>query len=249
MRPWANVIIICLLAASLMGAWPTSGKKYTPGGGGSWVLTDLGSATNTSGGTIGLTGLSIPPGALIIVGVSDNSHASSGGSLADSASDSYTSIIASANGASSNGFGQVFYFNNNATTVTSITYTKQTSGSSAVIAAMYAAGGGILDSAVTNSASGTAGGPSITSGAPSTGSELLVAWLTWPRVGGVGNPSLTQDTAHGWTSIGGLDFAFAGTAPDAVGGGGNQVTGAATVWAPTAAKLTDWAAFTVGFKP
>lgn len=210
-------------------------------------VTSLGSNTSTSGATVALSALSVPANVLIVVGTAELSTASSGGSCTDSNSDSYTSIVSAANNnVTTNGFGQVFYFSNNSATLSSITYTKQTSGSVAGLSALYATGVAVspLDSVVTAHATGSSATPSVTSGTPSVGGELFVGFISWRS----GSATFTQDTTDGWSSTGGL-AAFSATqgGSAANGAGGNQIASASTKFAPTISQSSTWAAFVVGF--
>lgn len=222
-------------------------------------VTSLGHNSAGTATTLALTSLSVPANVLIVVGTSDNTSGSSGGSCTDSAANTYTSIVSlSPDNNSTFGFGQLWNFNNNSTTLSSITYTLKSAGKKASISALYATGiisTSAIDTAVTNSAFGqntTASlVPTITSGTPSQVGDLMVAF-SFVKCGGGNSTGLTQDTGNGWTSTGGLDADL--TEQTNTVGGGNQVnTGSsAKTWSPTfsfsLSAIQNWASMVVGFK-
>lgn len=212
-----------------------------------WSVTSFGTNISTSGATVVVTGGTIPAGVLIAVGTDDGSNAASGGSCSDSSLNTYTSVAAKAcgsGGTGSHGFAQIFFFNNNAATLSSVTYTKQTTGNNAVIAVLYATGGAssnISDGAVTASAQGSGGTETVTSGTPAVANELFLGWIGW-------DSSATFTQASGWAA----PFNTTGEAgSNANGAGGNQVnsgTGTLT-FNPTLSGSPDWAIIVAGFKP
>jgi hypothetical protein len=163
--------------------------------------------------------------------------------MANSNSDSFSLIHAiSPNNSATNGCSGLFFFSNNSATSTSITYTKNTTGTTAGLSGLFATGqlltSSPLDGAVTAFGAGSSFPPSIVSGIPTTNAELFVAW-------NVANAAIgwTQDTANGWASP--LDALPGGF----IGQGGNQVsvTNAATPYAPTWTGQNVWATIIAGF--
>jgi len=210
------------------------------------ITTNIGTNSNTSGATVTLTGVTVPAGAMIFV-VTDEYISSVGGTLADTVN-TYTAGTAIANENNAGyGFGKYFYvLNCVALNNGTITYTKSTSGDTALISAFYVTGiatSSALDTAVTSTAYGS-GTISLTSGTPAVAGELFVAFATsydayknW----------FTQDTTHGWA-----------TPPTAVNStshhidGGTQVnTGTGTkIFAPSGSDVnTHYAAWILGFEP
>lgn len=100
-----------------------------------------------------------------------------------------------------------------------------------------------LDTAVTNTATGTGTNPSVTSGTPTASGECFIAVVSYRNDAG----TFTQDTTNGWAAPPNSLFGSAG--PTIGSSGGNQVnagTGTKT-FAPTISN-TSWAAAIVGFK-
>jgi lambda family phage minor tail protein L len=221
----------------------------------SWVETDLGSNSNTSGATLGLSVASIlAVGTLVVIGVGDKSVASSGGSLTDSQGNTYTSIVAGVIGSSTHGFGQVFYsiLTTALTTLDTFTYTKQTSGAVASMSAMAATGGlssSDLDSSVTVTGTVSSGASlSVTTGTPSVAGDLLVAFAIASR--GSSLSAVTPDPSHGWI-FPPLDAVQSGTAgTDISSAGAYQVNAgtSTTVWAVSTSNSGQLVSFVVGFK-
>lgn len=134
-------------------------------------VTNIGTATGSSGGSLAVTvpAGGVPAGALIVVVVSEGAS-TVGGSVADTAGNTYTAVTGVFNNAASaSGYGRMYYALN-ATALAqnnTITFTRQTSGSNAAMSAMYATGiqtASALDTAVTNTATGSSTTPSVTSG-------------------------------------------------------------------------------------
>lgn len=154
-------------------------------------------ATGTSS-TLGLTGVTAPAGALIYVVTME--AATSTGSLADTPGNTYVNIQnKSPNNLTANGVLSAWYVKNClALSSGTITYTRTTSGSAAVISAMYATGVDTtspLDTAVTVSPTGSSSIPTGTSGTPSVAGDLMVAVI------GISNSvTISQDTTHNWVA-------------------------------------------------
>ena len=202
-------------------------------------------------GTAAITGVSIPPGSLIVVGIGDGTPSiSNSGSVTDSAGNSYTSKVSE--GDTTNGYGSIFVINSpNATTVSSITYTSAGGVAPCVIAALYLTGAATsspVDAAVTAAAQSGSGTPSVTSGVPSVVNEFFVAWTTSSS-----NGTFVQDTTDGWVSTYGLSTGVrstTGTGDNTIGGGGSQQVAGLTAktFAPTGFSAP-WAAMVLGIKP
>lgn len=214
-------------------------------------VTNIGeNGITSSANTVTLSSVTVPSGALIAVGTSDSSNASSGGTLSDGGTNTYTSIVSKAlNNSSGQGFSQVWYSNNvSALSGATLTYTFASTSKTGCLSALYATGiaaSNALDTAVTASATGNSASPSVTSGTPAVAGELFLAWVGYT---GINGQSYTQDSTHNWAT----PFAnFNSTTSNTkCGGGGNQVNaGTGTiVFAPTLGSGQAWAAFVVGFK-
>ena len=210
-------------------------------------VINLGTASGTAGATITITGVTVPSGSLIYV-LSFERNSSGTQGIIDDGTNSYNiSIVGSPNGSAANGVSTSFYaFNsiqlNNAT----ITYTKDTSGVFASMAAFYASGiqttSDPLDT-VTNIAVGNSTTPNVTTFGPlnATG-ELIVGNIAWNA--GTGD-TFTQDSING---------AYA-TPPDSLIssvagiGGGNLVDSdtAPITYAPMLNNSRTWVNFIVTF--
>lgn len=170
-------------------------------------LTNVGTASNSTGATVAVTAVSgAPAGNVVIVILVENASTSNHGSISDSAGNTYPLVTATGLISSNSGNynGQVFYgvINSAIAAGGTITYTRQLSNSPVAMDVFYASGlltSGPLDSgtvraAITAGASGGGALPAITSGAPSVPNELFVAVDFWE-----GNPiNFTQ--AGGWSS-------------------------------------------------
>ena len=207
------------------------------------TTVNIGSKGNSTGATTAITGVNVPAGSLIIVGVyEDNSTAN--GSISDGVnSGSYTAVDAGLN--TGGGWSSVYYLQNSvALSAATITYTKNTSGNTAIINAFYATNivsTSSLDTSVTASNSGTSTTPSVTSGTATVAGELFVAALITKVA-----TAYTQDTAHGWA----IPFNTAQFGPGAVYGGNQVNTGTSAItFTPSVANSTDWATWILGFKP
>lgn len=216
------------------------------------AVTDLGSAQNGSGATLTLTGVTVPAGALIFVQVCEQSNTINGIAISDGTGNFYNVAVGAANGGSiANGYGVAYYcVNAVALSGATITYTKGVSGSRTAMSAFYATGvnkSSPFDSSLNASASGTSTSPSVTSGTPKQGGELIVGLLAWQSVSG---DTFTQDSTHA---------AYAappdaqGTAPAGAAVAGGFVIGpspgVAITYAPTINNSRPWSAQIIGFLP
>lgn len=204
------------------------------------VVTDNGGATNVSGTTLAKTAVTVAAGSLIVVRSAETGTTL--GTVTDSAGNTYTAITSvHPGGGVSTGTTGLFYCKNClALSSGTVTFHKTASGNCA-IAVMSATGIDTvapLDTAVTNTATGSSAAPSVTSGSPAVSGELFVAvadWATSSRTG-------TQDTGDGWA---------APPVAQTLDIGGNQVnagTGTLT-YAPTLSGTSVWGAIIVAFKP
>ena len=208
-------------------------------------VTTVGSVLGSTGTTTALTvpAGGVPSGALIVAAVQDRSTVSSGGSVADSSSNTWAAIVALDCAGTSNGFGCVYY-TYNATALSSgntITHTKVTSGEKVALSVLYATGidtSAPLDTAVTASASGTGTPFSVTSGTPSQSGELFLGVLSEKS-------SQTWTNTSPWTT----PFDFIATSGNGVGGANQVNSGTGTkTFSETITGTPNWAAFIVGFK-
>jgi hypothetical protein len=145
------------------------------------------------------------------------------------------------------GFGMVFYFQNSAAfTNGAITYTKQTSGRAATIAAFYVTGAATasaLDSAFTNTSAVNSASPTVTSAAaPASIGELIVGACTY-----------SSGAARTLTNTGSFvpPFTNVGTQVGAQVGGGHINVGGnlSYTFNPTIAAASDNITFILAFKP
>lgn len=214
-------------------------------------VTTLGTNSNTSGATVAIASLTIPSGALIFVGSGEGGTNLVGGTVADTPGNTYTQIsFKNNNNIGSKGFGQTFYAKNAiALSSGTITFTKETSGDRAVISGVYATGidtAAPLDTAVTNTATGSSTAPSVASaGTASQAGNLVIGFAS-------GNNSVsnfTVNAGNGWSAS--PDQVASGTgSTDSQSIGGNQVnagTGSNT-FAVTGPNK-EWAAFIAAFSP
>lgn len=209
------------------------------------------SNSNSSGSTLARAVSSdIAVGSLVVVGVTENTLASSGGSMTDDAGNTYTSIVSNALGNSIlNGFGQFFYsvaaFQLNAGA--RITYTKRANDAATAISVVSTVGNTSipLDSAVTAFATGSSSVPSVTSGIPTSSGELFIGVCS-----SQGMLSLTVDTGNGWATPPTF-VASSGFSSGASVGGGSQINNSTgtKIHAPTLSTSRPWANFIVGFQP
>lgn len=214
--------------------------------------TAIGTAESAAGATIAVTvpAGGVPAGALIVVFIGEQDTVI-GGSVADTAGNTYTAVGGKVN-STPNCYGRFFYAYNVSALVSanSITFTKHTSGSRAVITAWYVTGSQIasdpLDAAVSATNSGNVTSQTVTSGAPSVAGELLVACCCFA---GTDTDNLTNDAT--WSNTPPT------SARQTSGGAGNpQIYGGRVVEAGTSAHTftgvtvasRSWAASVIGFK-
>jgi len=222
------------------------------------IVTNIGTASNTSGATVTLTGVTVPAGALIFVVAVEyiGGTNTTGGSISDATNGSYTAGTALPNGDNPSyvqyrGFGRYYYFpNSGALSGATITYTKNSNNAQAAISAFYATGilaTSPLDTAVTASNSDS---PStnplftLTSGTPSVAGELMVAVVTTDATGW-----FVQDTGHGW-AVPPISVYTGGTGE--INGGTQVNTGTGTKsFSPgnNSGQARNYAAWVLGFKP
>ena len=217
-----------------------------------WVVTDHGSANNSSGATLAkAVSANVLAGSVIVVAVYDKSVAASGGSMTDDAGNTYTAVSPTNPGAStSNGICQFFYsiLGSQLNSGQNVTYTKQTSGSVCSISVLSATGGAsssILDTAVTaaNTTNTNVSSPtSLTSGTPAVSGELFIAMSGEVQ----NNTTLSTDSGNGWAVPPAINNTGA-----ACQVGGNQVNaGTGTkAWQPSSNKSGNWASIIIGLKP
>lgn len=219
-------------------------------------VTDLGSATALSGATVAIstTNFPVPANVLIVTGIVETASSGVVGTVADSAANSYANLSTKQEGGTSTATAAVFFFNQNASTLTSITYTAANSAHGSAIAGLYATGIATStpnDATATASASGSGASPqtaSVTSGVPGSSGDLFVGWSTESRT--AGSSAITFTQATGWaspltTATWGAGRAF---------GGGNQVNSgsAALTFNPQysgSGNTMAWASIVVAFKP
>lgn len=219
------------------------------------AVTNIGTKNSVStGSSLVMTGVTVPAGALIVVGTGESGSGSTytgTGSLTDSAGNTYSRVSNYFNNSTANGVGVVWYcLNALALSSQSITLTKNLSSSNdAVMSAFYATGIGTLDSTVTASATGSTNSPSLTSGTPSGANELLVAFAI--AAGPASTMTYTQDSTNGWATPPNFITADDGLNGSAAVGGGTQVnsTANARTFHPTTVGYTlGTATFILGFK-
>jgi hypothetical protein len=159
-------------------------------GGGNATLS-IGTGTG-AGATITVTvpAGGVPAGSLIFVAATDLAT-TAGGSVVDTAGNTYTLISSVArNGAGANGFVRTYYAKNSTALASgnSITLTKVDGTARGAMTALYATGmntSAPLDLAVT--ATGSSAAPSVASGAPAVAGELFIGVVNHDEW--VGHPS------------------------------------------------------------
>lgn len=195
--------------------------------------------------TVGAGG--VPAGALIVVGICEQSPSATGTSIVDTAGNTYTLTTAVLNDTI---YGRFAYCSNCLALVNtdSITYTRNAS-QRAAISGLYVTGeetiSSPLDNAVTASASGTSTTPSVTSGAPAFPGELIIGLLC----NGDGNKTFTLDTSGGMATALTEAKVSSGTSGAQVDSGYlvNTGVGAKTCNGTWSASC-DWVAQIIGFK-
>lgn len=216
-------------------------------------VTNLGVASNSAGGTLALTGLTVPAGSLIVVIAAEENGTGANGSVSDGTNN--YSVANTASGFGAVGSGRVFFAPAAALTNGTITYTKGGPAiSNTCLSAFYATGiaqSSPLDSAVTATGSGGSNAGTttinITSGTPKQYGELFVGCYMAVNA----PPTFTLDAGDGWATPPNKT----NTGVTAVAGG-SQVNGATSL-ATVAFKPTQsgggpnyfWSAVILGFLP
>lgn len=204
-------------------------------------VTSIGTSlsTSTAGTTKAITlGASVPSGSLIVVGVNERtsgSYTGTYGSIADTASNTYTRITQSSATTSGSSMIHSVWFVKNSTALSSsntITYTASVSAFLNV-GAIYATGIDTTNPLDTTTCA-TSSSPltsssttsvTVTSGTPTVAGELIVYFVSFR--GGLASPTL--DTTNGWTNTPGALFPnVSGTVTGAMGYLINSGTGTST---------------------
>lgn len=222
--------------------------------------TSLGTGSNSAGTTLILTvGAAVAAGSTVVVGTATGNNATlaAGATVADSNAASYTQIGSSLTfGATGGvGWGQLFYLPNSAALANgsgTITMTKQASGQFVALSAMVVSGvaAAPLDTAVTATATGSSGTPSVVSGTPAVAGELIIGFCGAQDANGTGCV-YTQDSTHSFTT----PFVAVDTPASvqkAVTGGGNVLNAGTgtTTFAPTLSNSSArWAEWIIGLQP
>jgi hypothetical protein len=213
------------------------------------VVTNIGTATGSSGATLSLTGVTVPAGALIFVAVIEYNGVNTSGSVADSVDAGNFSAgtpIGSDNNPNAYGYGNYYFLANSAGLSSgSITYTKGASGGYVAMTAFYATGvakTSALDAAVTATVYGSGSSYSLTSGTPAVHSELFVAFQ-------MGSAAFTQDSANNW--IAPPTTVIYAAVPNRIDGGSQVNPGTSPiVFSPGAGGLNPYyVTWIIGFKP
>lgn len=212
-------------------------------------VTTLGTNAGTTGGTLAIASLTIAAGVLIFFDACEISNSATGGAVADTPTNTYTQIsFKSLNNTQANGFGQTFYVKNAlALSAGTITYTKKVTGSKTVISGIYATGIDTvapLDTAVTNTATGSSAAHTVSSlGTATQAGNLVVGFDTQNNC----TTLQTVDAGNGWSASPDEVDLGSGANPGSIGG--NQVnagTGSNTF--AVTGRNTPWAAFICAFK-
>jgi hypothetical protein len=217
------------------------------------AVTNIGTVGNST--TVATISVTVPAGGVpanaliaVIVGESGNT---AGGSIADTATNSYNAATAVFNNNTTGGYGQLFYSYNSAALVSgnSITFTKTASNTGAAVSAIYATGIQVspnpLDSAVTASVFANSSSATATSGTPGVSGELFLAISSQTSTF-----TFIQDSGHGWTSppnsVSGSNL----TNRSSIGGGAQVNAGAgALTFSATYSNNGPLQASVYGFKP
>jgi hypothetical protein len=217
---------------------------YTEGSTG-MVVVDLSTNQTSAGATVTITNIYVPAGALIVVLASEVTSASAG-TCSDGTNGAYSTATSGAMSTAA-GFGTLFYFQNSANlTNATITYTKQTSGRAASIAALYVTGAATasaLDSAFTNTSAVNSASPTVTSAAAPAGSGEVI----------IGACAYSNAAAKTLANTGSFITPFSnqtGQSTASVGGGHINVGGSlSATFNPTLSGASDNITMIVAFKP
>ena len=212
------------------------------------AVTNLGSATGSTIATVAVTvpAGGVPLGSIVIVCVADSSISIVGGSMADTGLNIYTRITgADNNNLTANGFGAIFYAPVTTALVqnNTITYTLALTASAA-ITAFYAQALSV-DSAITQSATGSSTTPLVTGGTPGGSGEF---WVGAVSNTGPGTETFTQDSTNAAWAVPPTRTGIAITGPTIAGGAVTSGLTTALTYAPTLGTSHPWAAMLVGFK-
>lgn len=209
-------------------------------------------SNNTGNATLAVTvpAAGVPSGSLIVVGVVErNASPVIGGSVSDTAGNTYTRVAGITLGASAQD-GQVdLYYAWNCSALVSgntITYTKQTSGDGTCMSAGYITGidtsADPLDTATKATAQGTGGTATVTSGTPGSSGEVFVGVAAEDNVGPITAPS-NWSFAFGDVSNNTSGVCYIKAWP-MVNGGTGTVT-----FTPTGISSNRWGLVLAGFRP
>lgn len=220
-----------------------------------WAVTDLGAVAGGGGAvtSITLSGLSVPPGALIYVGFFEFVNSNTQGSLSSTPSLAFHEVtVGNPGNATANGIaGTAWAINNSGSPITSITYNFHATGSQAVLSASSAISSTGLpanpvDLNSPTTSVGTSSSISVFFPSQAQPGELVYAWNAITSTG----PGWSQDSGNQWSSVGGLD-AIQNSGNQAFSAGGNQVnvSGGNLFFAPTITASVPWFVAIVAFMP
>jgi hypothetical protein len=213
------------------------------------VVTDLGTASGTIGGTISITGVNVPAGSLIYVFAFEKNITGDLGFAFDS---SQTYNILSATSPDSNvleGTATVFYIANCLALVgDTITYFKGTPGIYASMAVLYVTGVQQQPDPVVaaGTATGTGSSPSVTLGPFLSSGDLIICNLAWSA--GAGD-TFTQDSTHAAFATPPDTLIASGSSAGIAGGFVVYMNTAALTYAPALNNARPWAVLMQGFRP
>lgn len=217
------------------------------------AITSIGTATGSTVGSIAVTvpAGGVPLGALIVVCVADSSVSVVGGSVVDTALNTYTRITgADNNNLTTNGFGAIFYTLATTSLVqnNTITYSLALTANAAVTAfyAQTIQAFSTVDAAVTNTATGSSTAPSVAGlGAPAGSGEF---WVGAVSNTGPSSETFTQDSSNAAWATPSTRVGIAVTGPTIAGGAITSGLTSALTYAPTLGTSHPWAAIIVAFK-
>ncbi len=208
------------------------------------TVTTLGSNANVAGATVAIASATVPAGALIVV-LTSEATSGSAGTLADGASNSYSTATSGAMSGAA-GFGTLFYIANCAAlTAQAITFTKQTSGRAASITAFYVTGIATstpLDAAVTATTAVNSATPTVTSGTPGQAQTFIVGACAY------GSAPATKTLTNTGSFLVPFDNVTAQSTANGGGGNINISGGAPVTFNPTLSGACDNRTMIVGFK-
>lgn len=203
------------------------------------AVTNIGTASSTSGATGTLGSVTTPAGANIVVLVADSSSSATPGTLSDG-TNTYTAIATVNLGSSGTTSGLLVAFlcpNAAALSGATLTYTKAVSGSHSAISAFYVTGTvPIADTSVLATAHAASGTTiTATSGTPSRAGDLFIGALAYASSG-----IFNQDTTNAsWATP---PNAIASATTISVAGGTVVNAGKGTLtYAPTISIGANWA--------